>query len=110
MKNSAREQNVVILRVSYVRYELCKLFLSPSQPFLHHLLKFFFKGFFKKFYHSRFQTRSRRLNLHHKAPQAHPPRPRSRAIKPQDHRRKRVEYAPGRAGFDAAYLLFMQDF
>ncbi|EEF13926.1 hypothetical protein CAMRE0001_2908 [Campylobacter rectus RM3267] len=41
MKNSAREQNVAILRVSYVRYELCKLFLSPSQPFLHHLLKLF---------------------------------------------------------------------
>ena len=48
--------------------------------------------------------------MHHKAPQAHPPRPRSRAIKPQNHRRKRVEYAPGRVGFDAAYLLFVQDF
>ena len=107
MKNSAREQNVAILRVSYVRYELCKLFLSPSQPFLHHLLKFFFKGFFKKILSLPI---SNCLNLHHKAPQAHPPRPRSRAIKPQDHRRKRVEYAPGRAGFDAAYLLFVQDF
>ena len=107
MKNSAREQNVAILRVSYVRYELCKLFLSPSQPFLHHLLKLFLKAFLKQILLFRI---SNCLNLHHKAPQAHPPRPRSRAIKPQDHRRKRVEYAPGRAGFDAAYLLFVQDF
>ena len=47
MKNSAREQNVAILRVNYVRYELCKPFLRPVAAVFASSFKTLFKGFFK---------------------------------------------------------------